>query len=106
VIGNLVRNALVHTPDGTPVDVRVDRVDGRAVLEVRDEGPGMTEDVASKAFERFYRADPSRVRSRGGTGLGLSIVQATVTAHGGSVALDTGPGEGTTVRIELPAMHG
>ena len=63
----------------------------------------MTEDVASKAFERFYRADPSRVRSRGGTGLGLAIVEATVAAHDGAVVLDTQPGRGTTVRIELPA---
>jgi two-component system OmpR family sensor kinase len=103
VVANLVRNALVHTPEGTPVDVMVDRVDGRAILQVRDEGPGMSEDVAAQAFERFYRADPSRVRSRGGTGLGLAIVEATVTAHGGDVVLDTAPGHGTTVRIELPA---
>jgi two-component system OmpR family sensor kinase len=102
VVGNLVRNAMVHTPQGTPVEVVVDRRDGHAVLEVRDDGPGMSQDVAAHAFERFYRADPSRVRSRGGSGLGLSIVQATVNAHGGSVALDTAPGKGTTVRIELP----
>jgi two-component system OmpR family sensor kinase len=106
VVANLVRNALVHTPDGTPVEVTVDRNDGRAILEVRDEGPGMSADVASKAFDRFYRADPSRVRSRGGTGLGLAIVQSTITAHGGDVLLDTAPGRGTVVRIELPAAPG
>ena len=105
VVANLVRNAMVHTPEGTPVEVTVDRVDGRAILEVRDEGPGMTEDVASKAFERFYRADPSRVRSRGGTGLGLAIVQATVAAHDGAVVLDTRPGRGTTVRIRFRGTH-
>ena len=103
VVANLVRNAMVHTPEGTPIEVTVDRVDGRAVLEVRDEGPGMAPEVATKAFERFYRADPSRVRSRGGTGLGLAIVQATVAAHAGDVVLDTAPGRGTTVRISLPA---
>jgi two-component system, OmpR family, sensor kinase len=103
VVGNLIRNAMVHTPEGTPVEVTVDRVDGRAILQVHDEGPGMSEEVAAQAFERFYRADPSRVRSRGSTGLGLAIVQATVAAHGGNVVLDTGPGKGTTVRIELPA---
>jgi two-component system OmpR family sensor kinase len=103
VVANLVRHAMVHTPDGTPIEVTVDRVDGRAVLEVRDEGPGMAPEVATKAFERFYRADPSRVRSRGGTGLGLAIVQATVAAHAGDVVLDTAPGRGTTVRISLPA---
>jgi two-component system OmpR family sensor kinase len=104
VIGNLIRNALVHTPEHTPVAVRVARNDGIAVLEVHDDGPGMSEDVAAQAFERFYRADPSRVRSRGGSGLGLSIVQATVQAHGGTVVLDTGPEKGTTVRIQLPAV--
>jgi two-component system OmpR family sensor kinase len=103
VVGNLVRNALVHTPEGTPVTVRVDRTTDTAILEVHDDGPGMSEDVAAQAFERFYRADPSRVRSRGGSGLGLAIVEATVNAHGGTVVLDTGPGRGTTVRIELPA---
>jgi two-component system OmpR family sensor kinase len=101
VVGNLVRNAIVHTPAGTPVKVRVKRVDGRARLEVRDEGPGMSSDVAAKAFERFYRADASRTRARGGSGLGLSIVDATVRAHDGVVSLDTAPGRGTTVRIEF-----
>ena len=102
VVGNLVRNALVHTPEGTPVHVRVDRTTDTAILEVHDDGPGMSDEVAAQAFERFYRADPSRVRSRGGSGLGLAIVEATVHAHGGTVVLDTGPGRGTTVRIELP----
>ena len=52
----------------------------------------MSAEVAAQAFERFYRADPSRSRHRGGSGLGLSIVQATVAAHGGVVVLDTAPG--------------
>jgi two-component system OmpR family sensor kinase len=104
VLANLVRNAMVHTPAATPIAITVDRVDRRAVLEVRDEGPGMNAEVASKAFERFYRADPSRVRSSGGTGLGLAIVQAIVTAHDGTVALETEPGRGTTAHIELPAL--
>ena len=64
----------------------------------------MSPDVAAQAFERFYRADPSRVRSHGGAGLGLSIVDAIVDAHGGTVALDTALGRGTTVRIELPVV--
>lgn len=102
VVANLVGNALVHTPPGTPVDVRVSADTTRAVLEVTDQGPGMSDDVAARAFERFYRADPSRSRHAGGTGLGLAIVQATVAAHAGSVALDTAPGRGTTVHVELP----
>jgi two-component system OmpR family sensor kinase len=102
VTANLVGNALVHTPPGTPVEVRASATDGWAVLEVHDDGPGMAPDVAARAFERFFRADPSRSRHRGGSGLGLSIVESTVRAHGGEVELDTGPGRGTTVRVRLP----
>jgi two-component system, OmpR family, sensor kinase len=102
VVSNLVTNARVHTePDG-PIRVLLRTESGRAVLEVADGGPGMPPDVAAKAFERFFRADPSRSRHRGGSGLGLSIVHATVTALGGSVQLETGPDRGTTVRITLP----
>jgi two-component system OmpR family sensor kinase len=70
---------------------------------VIDEGPGMTGEVAARAFERFYRADPARSRHRGGSGLGLSIVAATVAAHGGTTSLHSACREGTTVRIELPS---
>ena len=104
VIGNLVGNALVHTPPGTPVEVRVRRDGDRVVLEVEDHGPGMSDEVAARAFERFYRADPARSRHRGGTGLGLAIVEATVTAHHGTVTLASVDGEGTTVRVDLPAL--
>jgi two-component system OmpR family sensor kinase len=76
------------------------------VLEVADHGPGMAPDIAARAFERFYRADPSRSRARGGSGLGLSIVAATVNALGGTVALNTTQEQGTTVRVELPLSTG
>ncbi len=102
VVGNLVGNALVHTPAGTPVSVRVHNGGGHAVIEVHDDGPGMTPDVAHRAFERFSRADASRSRHAGGAGLGLAIVRAIVAAHGGSVALESTPDSGTTVRVDLP----
>jgi two-component system OmpR family sensor kinase len=105
VVANVIANSLRHSPQSAAVHVQLTRTDRRAVLEVSDEGPGMTPDVAARAFERFYRADPSRSRDRGGSGLGLSIVRAIVEAHGGSVTLVTAVGEGTTVRIELP-LHG
>jgi two-component system, OmpR family, sensor kinase len=101
VIGNLVGNALVHTPAGTPVAVRVHNGAGRAVVEVHDDGPGMLPEVAARAFERFSRADASRSRNGGGAGLGLAIVQAIVVAHGGDVHLASGPGVGTTVTVEF-----
>lgn len=102
VVANVVGNALVHTDAGTPIEIRAMRRDGVVRLEVVDHGAGMAPEVAARAFERFYRADPSRSRHRGGTGLGLAIVHAAVSAHGGSVSLDSEPGRGTTVRIDLP----
>jgi two-component system OmpR family sensor kinase len=102
VVGNLVGNALVHTPAGTRIAVRVHNGGGRAVVEVHDDGPGMSNDVAARAFERFSRADASRSRHAGGAGLGLAIVRAIVVAHGGEVTLRSAPGAGTTVRVELP----
>lgn len=102
VIANVVGNALVHTPPGTPVEIRTLRQDGNAIVEITDQGPGMADEVAARALERFYRADPARSRHRGGSGLGLAIVDATVKAHGGRTLLRTAPGQGTTVRIELP----
>jgi two-component system OmpR family sensor kinase len=62
----------------------------------------MSADAAQRAFERFFRADPSRSRRSGGSGLGLAIVQSVVAAHGGSVRLDSSPRTGTSVRVELP----
>lgn len=106
VLSNLVVNALSHTPAGTTVGVEVRADDTEVHLAVSDDGPGMSEADAARAFERFYRADSSRSRSsaRGtGSGLGMSIVAGLVAAHGGRVDLDTTLGEGTTVRVTLPS---
>jgi two-component system OmpR family sensor kinase len=103
VLSNLMTNALTHTPAGTPVTVGVATEPGWAVLSVRDQGPGLAPQDAQRVFERFYRVDSSRTRSRrGGTGLGLSIVAALTAAHGGTAELDTAPGSGATFRIRLP----
>ncbi len=109
VIGNLMNNALAHTPDGSPISVRIftgyqrgNPVVPCAIVEVTDHGPGLTPEQASRVFERFYRADQARGRRTGGSGLGLAIVQGLVTAHGGTVSLDTAPGHGATFRITLP----
>jgi two-component system OmpR family sensor kinase len=101
VVANLVGNALVHAP-GAPIEVRVQETDGAAVLEVADQGAGMAEADAARAFERFYRADASRSRHHGGSGLGLAIVEATVRGHGGTVHLTSAPAHGTTVTVTLP----
>jgi two-component system OmpR family sensor kinase len=98
-----VGNALVHTEPEVAVMLRVERVDGLVAFDVEDAGQGMPPDVAERATERFYRADPARSRHRGGSGLGLSIVDAAVAAHGGSVAIDSESDRGTTVRLAFPA---
>jgi two-component system OmpR family sensor kinase len=105
VLGNLMSNALTHTPPGTPVSVTVATAPDRVTLAVEDRGPGLSAAQAERVFERFYRADPSRTRASGGTGLGLSIVAALTAAHGGTVAVDNRPGGGTTFRVTLPVAE-
>src|SRR3954453_2431209 len=102
VLDNLLANARTHTPAGTAVSVELRRVDGRAELSVADHGPGLTEEQASRVFERFYRADNSRARASGGAGLGLSIVAAVAEAPGGEAEARPTPGGGATFVIALP----
>lgn len=126
VILNLVTNALRYTPEGTPLEIAVGTVDvlsgldddaalttrgmpsaqrgvaRDAVIEIRDHGPGISEEDANRIFERFYRADTSRHRETGGTGLGLAIVAAIVAQHDGSVRLSETPGGGATMSVRLP----
>ncbi|MGE2834334.1 sensor histidine kinase [Mycobacterium sp. SMC-4] len=104
VLSNLVANALQHTPEDAAVTVRVGTEGDQAILEVCDEGPGMSTEDAQRVFERFYRADSSRTRASGGTGLGLSIVDSLVWAHGGHVRVTTAPGQGSRFRVELPRI--
>ncbi len=106
VLANLLDNAQAYSPAGSPVAVRLEEVsdDGQSfvAVEVADEGQGLTPDQADRVFERFYRTDAARSRAHGGTGLGLSIVAAIAEAHGGTVAVESTPGEGSTFRVLLP----
>jgi two-component system OmpR family sensor kinase len=102
VFGNLVANALTHTPAGTPVTVRVSSSPEAACVEIADSGPGISEQDRGRVFERFFRADSSRTRASGGSGLGLSIVSALVAAHNGTVTVDETPGGGATFTVRLP----
>lgn len=102
VIDNLLSNARTHTPAGTPIHVAVTPGPSDVTISVADKGPGIAEEDQGKIFERFFRADPSRARSKGGTGLGLSIVASLVEAHGGTVSVHSEVGEGTTFTIRLP----
>jgi two-component system OmpR family sensor kinase len=109
VVGNLMTNALVHTPAGTAVTLRLRGEPGQAVIEIVDNGPGLAPEQVQRVFERFYRADVARTRRSAavgepgsGTGLGLAIVAALVVAHRGVVEVDTVPGLGATFRVRLP----
>jgi two-component system OmpR family sensor kinase len=116
VVGNLVTNAVTHTPPGTPIALRLRVEDpSLAVVEVSDEGPGLSEEHARRVFERFYRVDKARTRgavsaavppgtavAHNGSGLGLAIVAALVAAHRGTVEVQTAPDRGATFRIRLP----
>jgi len=108
VVDNLLDNCRVHTLSETAVRVHVEARPDEVVLSVADDGPGLTPEVASRVFERFYRGDPARSRETGGAGLGLSIVSAIVEAHGGSVSAASPDGAGATFEVRLPtaAVHG
>jgi len=100
LVHNLLGNALAHTPPGTPVEVGVAVRGERAVLEVRDRGPGMTDEQAGRVFDRFYRGDADRLD--GGSGLGLFIVASLARSFGGEATVETGVGRGSTFQVVLP----
>jgi two-component system OmpR family sensor kinase len=116
VLANLLGNVRTHTPPGTPATVRLYADEGGAVIEVSDQGPGMSEHDASLAFDRFHRGEGALAAATTGrpkpgghdgtemasSGLGLSIVAAIATAHGGRADLRSGPDKGTTVRLWIP----
>ncbi|HEX5596414.1 MAG TPA: HAMP domain-containing sensor histidine kinase [Micromonosporaceae bacterium] len=107
VFGNLMTNALTHTPTEASVTLRLRAEPGTAVVEVADTGPGLSPEQAEHVFERFYRADAARTRRADGatsTGLGLAIVAALVAAHQGNAEVGQTPGGGATFRVRLPRV--
>ncbi len=103
MIANLLANARTHTPAGTPITVSIDRADDGVRIAVTDQGPGLSQEDQRRIFERFYRADSSRVRIDGeGSGLGLSIVDAVMKAHGGDVSVTSELGKGSTFTLFFP----
>jgi two-component system, OmpR family, sensor kinase len=116
VVGNLMNNAITHTPEGTAIEITIKvarsvPVPGLPVggpgepvviLEVADHGTGLSAEQMEHVFERFYRTDKSRTRKAGGTGLGLAIVNSMISAHGGRVWVDTTPRGGATFGFGLP----
>ena len=103
VVANLLANARAHTPAGTKIEVSIQRDSDGIRVVVSDNGPGLSPEDQEKIFERFYRADPSRVRVDGeGSGLGLSIVDAVMKAHGGTVSVVSELGKGATFTLFFP----
>jgi two-component system OmpR family sensor kinase len=115
VVGNLMTNAITHTPPEAAVVLRLAVDGGEALLEVADKGPGLAPDQVERVFERFYRVDKARTRRaavasgdsrHSGAGLGLAIVAGLVAAHDGVVEVETEPGQGATFRVRLPLAPG
>ena len=104
VVTNLLANAIRYNDEGGRVDVRVERVNGHAVVSVSDNGIGIPADELPHIFERFYRVDKARTRSDGGSGLGLAICQSVVEAHGGQIVVRSEPQQGTTLEVQLPIL--
>ncbi len=106
VIVNLLDNAIKYTPAGGAIQWNVARENGRAILEVADNGIGIPAEAAPHVFDRFFRVDKARSRDEGGAGLGLSIVKSICSAHGGEVEVESALGHGSRFRIRLPVTRG
>jgi two-component system OmpR family sensor kinase len=103
-VSNLLVNAIRHTPAGTPIELALHRDNSVAVLDLRDHGPGLSDDGLRRAFDRFWRAETSRTST--GSGLGLAIVAAVAAEHGGRATVANAPGGGAVFSIRLPLPVG
>lgn len=104
VLVNLLANAVHQTPDGGEISVSASRIDDNIVVSVTDSGPGIVKEDLPHVFDRFYRTDRARDRATGGTGLGLAIVRGIITAHKGSIRVESQPGAGATFTFSLPVL--
>lgn len=105
-VGNLIQNAIVHTPQGGSVTLRAARANGHLEVSVRDSGCGVEQKHLPHLFDRLYRVDADRSTKLGGAGLGLAIVKSIVHSHGGSVDIASEVGKGTCVTLQFPLVPG
>lgn len=103
-IGNLIENAVNFAPDESRITITTQRLDGWYSVEIADTGPGIPDTDLPHIFEHFYRGDVARSTSTGGAGLGLPIARHIIQLHGGSIEVNSAPGEGTTFRVVLPTQ--
>jgi two-component system sensor histidine kinase SenX3 len=103
-VGNLIDNAVKYSEQGSIVKIEVTREDGRMLISVADNGPGIAPEHLGRVFERFYRVDDARSRGTGGTGLGLAIVRHIALLHGGDVSVTSEVGVGSTFTLSIPAV--
>ena len=104
VLSNLIDNAVKYCPEGASIAVTAEDQGGKLRVTVSDNGPGIEARHLPRLFERFYRCDPGRSRAMGGTGLGLSIVKHLVEAMGGTVQVESTPGQGTSFHFTIPTV--
>ena len=104
-VGNLISNAVAHTPEGGMVAIKTHSQAENVLIEVTDTGVGIPSDALPRVFDRFFRVDASRSKASGGTGLGLSIVQGIMQLHRGTVEIASKPGAGTRVTLSMPARE-
>ena len=102
LVFNLAENAIKYTQPGGRVEVTLEQRDGSAILQVKDNGPGISPEAQEHLFDRFYRADPAR--EGGGTGLGLALVRSIVQVHQGQIQLSSTLGEGSCFRVSFPLV--
>lgn len=102
IFTNLITNAIMYSPEGTTVTLRIKESDEYGIVEVEDQGIGIEKSEIARVFERFYRVDRARSRNSGGTGLGLAIVKHLVEAHHGKIQVTSEVGKGTCIKVLLP----
>jgi two-component system heavy metal sensor histidine kinase CusS len=103
-VGNLVSNALAHTPPGGAVSLRAESDSSAIHIEVSDTGVGIPAEALPRVFDRFFRVDTSRSQGSGSTGLGLAIVQSIAQLHGGKAEISSQLGQGTRVALRIPIL--